>query len=371
MSKSTVYLHIGAPKTGTTALQYFLYENRSVLEKNNICYPDFQFHFPGVQDNRNAHFFIQRSYDADRNRIKAQEEQIRNTGFEKLQKYLKQFPTIILSEESIWNEREMNTEAFTAIRERLHAMGADLKIIVYLRRQDQVIPSYWAQLVKSKLTMSFEEFISTKEFKRYRIYYANRLEEITKAVGTENIIVRVYENQQFEGTDHSLFSDFLNLFGIPLDESFYQNKTLRNVKLEKRSLEVKRMLNQNPAFQEKKSFIVPVLQEIQEEKAIAGIHTTEIYFSKKAQQEFLNMFEHTNQTVARKYLHRQDGILFYEPLISSSETVTQYSAEELVALCGKIMLKQQQQIQQLQQALTKRTANSSFLPSLAKKLLKK
>jgi hypothetical protein len=34
------YLHIGAPKTGSTALQYFLYENRRKLAEHGWIYPD-------------------------------------------------------------------------------------------------------------------------------------------------------------------------------------------------------------------------------------------------------------------------------------------------------------------------------------------
>src|SRR5699024_12805516 len=36
---TTVYLHIGAHKTGTTALQYFLWNNRKRLRKEGYLYP--------------------------------------------------------------------------------------------------------------------------------------------------------------------------------------------------------------------------------------------------------------------------------------------------------------------------------------------
>ena len=43
----TLYLHIGTPKTGTTALQNFLPANEEVLEQHGICYPDFGFRYTG------------------------------------------------------------------------------------------------------------------------------------------------------------------------------------------------------------------------------------------------------------------------------------------------------------------------------------
>ena len=34
-----LYIHIGGPKTGTTALQIFLAQNRQALERQGFCYP--------------------------------------------------------------------------------------------------------------------------------------------------------------------------------------------------------------------------------------------------------------------------------------------------------------------------------------------
>ena len=40
-SKNTVYLHIGAPKTGTSAIQKSLFNNRKLLVKHGFIYPDY------------------------------------------------------------------------------------------------------------------------------------------------------------------------------------------------------------------------------------------------------------------------------------------------------------------------------------------
>ena len=39
--ENKVIFHIGLPKTGTTAIQFLLYENASVLKEYGFFYPDF------------------------------------------------------------------------------------------------------------------------------------------------------------------------------------------------------------------------------------------------------------------------------------------------------------------------------------------
>lgn len=117
--------------------------------------------------------------------------------------------------------------------------------------------------------------------------------------------------------------------------------------------------------------MVPLLQEIQEEQANAGYHNEEYYFSKEKQREFLNMFEHTNQTVAKKYLHRKSGILFYDTIANFQEEATHYPAEELIALCGEIILKQEQKNQELKKQLMRRSSGRYMLSALTKKTFKK
>lgn len=38
-----LHIHIGAPKTATTSIQFFCSENAAVLAKKGFCYPIFPF----------------------------------------------------------------------------------------------------------------------------------------------------------------------------------------------------------------------------------------------------------------------------------------------------------------------------------------
>ena len=131
MAKSVLFLHIGTPKTGTSAIQLFLVTNREALEKKGWTYPDFGFVYPDASETRNA-LWLAREMDPsdDENRKKAMPQ---------LLSAAEQFPHMILSEESLWTQggycsegREHFWRTFASF---LKENDIDLKIIVYLRRQ--------------------------------------------------------------------------------------------------------------------------------------------------------------------------------------------------------------------------------------------
>ena len=155
-------------------------------------------------------------------------------------------------------------ETGESLHDKLAEAGADMKIIVYLRRQDLLIQSYWAQQVKECMNTSFSDYIVSKKAKYFKLDYDKRLEEMAAAVGRENIIVRVYEKQQYYGGN--IISDFLHLFDLEMTDEFKQSDHVVNASLEGACLEAKRLLNANPRFTTKLNFVVPMLTAIQQEK---------------------------------------------------------------------------------------------------------
>lgn len=345
---STIYLHVGAPKTGTTALQIFLYNNRKRLEKRGLFYPDFQSQFTNIAENRNAHFLIHRFYNDKHGRQLEKERALRKEYYGKLSEAVKRYEQVLLSEEMIWNAPYMTDKRFAELKRNLDMMNADLKIIVYFRRQDLVISSYWGQLVKSRLNMGFDEFISSDKYLLYHLDYAKRLQEIADVVGKENIIVRAYEKGQYEGEEHTLISDFLSIFGLTTEGLKGAEKQF-NTGIARRYLETKSALNSNPVFHEKKNFLVPILKELQYRKgedALVGKN----YFTEQGRKEFLSRFEESNRLVAREYMNRQDGILFFENT-EYQEEVYQFTKQELAAICSDIICLQEEERKRLEEKL--------------------
>lgn len=75
------YLHVGFPKTGTSAIQAFLYKyNKELLEKFKLLYPETGLLFLGLDKNIPAHynfaFSIFKPQEANHLEVKSYEEYI-------------------------------------------------------------------------------------------------------------------------------------------------------------------------------------------------------------------------------------------------------------------------------------------------------
>lgn len=350
----TLYLHIGTPKTGTSTIQYFCRLNDEFLLQKGLCFPDLGFRFPGIGQNRNAYFLSHKIYDDQKNRLFEAETREREMGFRKLEKIFAKQDQVVISDEHLWNEREIDTARLVSIRERMAETGITVKAIVYLRPQDQVIQSYWAQQVKEGMQLSFSEYIEKDKYRYFQLDYQKRIQEFADALGRENIIVRCYEKGQYQGAEQTIISDFLNIFGIALTEECRDSDVLQNTSLRGIYLETKRLLNQNPAFCTKQNFIVKRLIKIQEacgEKTPCG---TVNYFSKEEKNQCIARYASGNAHVAREFLGREDEKLFYEEP-SWKEAENTFPLKKIAEICGDVIAMQEQEIVELKKKLERKT----------------
>lgn len=351
-----LYLHIGTPKTGTSAIQYFCIRNRDTLEKDGLYYPDFGYHFNNISTDRNGAFYIANIYDAKNNHIEIEEDRIRAEGLEKLKNYFETHDRILLSDEGFWNHPKMTgTKDWSELLDFCHKINVHLKIIVYLRRQDEVIQSFWAQKVKERnLKKSLSKYISSGQYTKFHLDYYEHLQEIASVVGKENIIVKIYEKGQYQGKSNTLISDFFSIFSIGISNGYVEENTQRNLSLHGIYLESKRLLNISREFENRGRFLVKRLRDLQTlDKDHTNLSKIK-QFSYEEALEFLKKYETGNQNIAKEYLHREDGVLFYNelnPVNYSRFGETPKNTQKVINIYAKIIAEQERELQEMKEQL--------------------
>lgn len=346
--KHTLLFHIGMRKTGTTALQMFLYENMKILEKYGWCYPDLK---PGLlgsqyvfQNKENGGVFYK-----ERGKLDIAAENW-NSAWNQVLHCLKN-KNVIISEEriSIWDTNRF----LTAAKEKYD----NIKIIIYLRRQDRAVESLWNQKVKNPeggVYQSFDEFLYSEteleEAPFFQLFYKKQLDDISKIVGKDNLIVRIYEKEQLYGMNHTIESDFLNVLGLEVNWDEWKKCSFQNIRMGENYLEIKRIFNS--------------LKKIGDFNFILGenyeclLKLSQIYgkpekekgcFKIDDRKKFLENFAKENEEIAREYLNRKDSRLFYDnnmeyPLYNQCTSFE----EDMIRVFVTLIYNQSKEIRQLE-----------------------
>lgn len=365
MGEVTLYLHIGATKTGTTALQRFLEQNFSKLKNEfSILYPNFhdaQF-YDVMRDGYNywhGHYF--ESTDGSKD-----VELFGNCIL-----YCKQHSlrSIVVSHEALlvnWHER---------MGKLAGKLDANIKVICYVRRQDHHLESAWKQwghkfVSSSQIIDSLERYNEQWGGWRQTDWY-RLLKPWALNFGMENIIVRPYEREQMP---EGVLPDFLRTINVSWDGT----PTLRNdVNVNSGfSRDVLEFLSLNRDFYENQSdqrlhnMMNRVLDESYKKKPFESYGI----LSPKERLEILKKYELSNQRVAKDYLKREDGRLFFEVLPNPEDAWEPYeglTVERLVPIITKIMYKLYAQQNALATQRNRVDLHSNRLPDFLKKAYRK
>ena len=300
----TLYLHIGTPKTGTTALQKFLWLNREVLLQHGLLFPDFGFRYRGVSRCRNGHFLVTTSYqDENGCRILEKEQEDYRNGLDQLKEAGKTCDRILLTDESIYNaSRRSRTDFYETLKADLEEMHMELKVIVYLRRQDLFTQSHWAQKVKVGSCQNFHEYLDSSFMENYPLDYYEYISHLSSCLGRESLIIRPFESGQFRGEKQIIQSDFLSVFGLKLSDGFTLGQRSCNTRLDDDQLEIQQVINRFPSM--KRTFKNPKINNV----------LWDPYFRPAEQKQFMEKYCASNEALAREFLDRDDGQLFYDTI---------------------------------------------------------
>ena len=103
----TLWIHIGMPKTASTAIQEFCRENAQALAAHGFCYPIFPISYTGVARVRNGHFLMGLSKALGAVRDLEQEERDFQKGMQIVNETFQRYDNVILSDEGIWRSMDI------------------------------------------------------------------------------------------------------------------------------------------------------------------------------------------------------------------------------------------------------------------------
>ncbi len=343
----TLYLHIGTPKTGTSALQSFLLSNSELLESRGACYRQMPWEYPrDASQRRNGHFLIGRVYDGSGNSDQEARNERIEEGMKTVMEWFRTCDTVILSDESLWNAlfRKNHRGLLLYLRKFCTVNGISLKIIVYLRRQDEYVISWWKQKIQSGSRLAeWEIFMEHLPYQKLNLDYYAHLCDIADIVGKENVIVRRYEKGRWKEKHETIFSDFLGAIGMKDTDGYRVVQEYVNTSLEPNYAEIKRVMNQilppgdTRPYSWQSSWLSDIAAKCSELPRVRRYRCD--MMSAEERRQFLAVYEDGNRKVAREFLG-EDGELFSqesEPLPKwEKNNPVQYDDTLLFVGCGML-----------------------------------
>lgn len=301
----TLYLHIGTPKTATTAIQFFCRDNQEILNSHGYIYPIFEWKYPNVLRTRNAHFLVGDTYLTQQERNPEEEAKVFQEAFRQIYEAFEQYDNVILSDESMWNHG-FRIGGWDRLKEELDKNTFAVKVIVYFRRQDEFTYSWWNQVVKEgmKKTSSYTWKEMLEKLPVVQLDYYGTLEKIAAVVGKENITVRKFDRSSFVG--QAIQADFADAIGLDISEGYQIESKVENVSLTKSSNEIKRLLNCLPGLDKKtnelfRNYLSEISMNPRDDRRYSMLSEQEL-------REFMAKYEEGNQRLAKEYLKGEDKL---------------------------------------------------------------
>jgi hypothetical protein len=210
MSKKLI-IHIGANKTGSSAVQRFLSMNNLALRTEGIIVPDNGLRVANKIEGHHVWVFQDLLKDASEGRKHLE------AAIDAVDLAYPSATAILLSAENL----AANPAAPSLFEDLVKRY--DTKVIIYIRRQDEFILSTWQQW-HSKISADFWAWVISVVgvLGNWRAH----LENWETVIPRDDITVRIFERSKLEGGD--VISDFYSTLGIskPLSVLAYPEGTV-------------------------------------------------------------------------------------------------------------------------------------------------
>jgi hypothetical protein len=312
-------LHIGSGKTGTSSIQAFLHRNRDRLADLGHLYP----RTPGLTRHVRLGLFIQPddrlpTFIAWHRQRASSPEAFRKSFRRRLLREINEsgLSRVMFSDEALYGSPP---EALRRLHRFVDRIAGSLRLVVYLRRQDDHLVSRYQQVVKVGETRRLTEWTGEPEHADTYDYY-NRLRTWERLLEPDEFVVRRFEPEGF--VDGSLLQDFLEAAGIDARADDMIQAPSRNVSLDAETVEFLRLFNLYRVENEGAS--VGLIDNRAFVKRLAEVSTGPILTLPPASLDrFMARWEEGNQALAQRYL--SDGReMFRMPRNTDDTTAEQH-----------------------------------------------
>jgi len=313
-------LHIGTGKTATSSIQLFLHRNRNRLADLGHLYPK----TPGRTRHTRLGLFIRPDDDLEhmvswRREPFSSPEAFRKAFRRRLFREINQsgLSRLLFSDEALYGCPNVALRRLSRFAGRI---AGSVRLVVYLRRQDDHLVSRYQQVVKIGETRRLAERTQQLDLSQTYDYYA-RLRTWQRLLKPDEIVVRPFERDRF--ASGSLYQDFLDAAGIDARAEDLDQVRSMNESLDAESVEFLRILNVLRAENEAVASLVPVDRALV--KRLAGASTgPTLTLPTPSLDEFMAHWEESNRGVARDLMKETDGLLFHTPRKTRNTTTEQF-----------------------------------------------
>ena len=363
-------IHIGSPRTASTAIQNVLVDQDVFLKNHSIFYGNYTYikHVDGYSHHNLLWAIADEIYKVLKilplYEILESPQIIADKIIENAR--LNSCDTILLSCELFFYtifDSHLKIKGIRVTKEQIQQafsysvnifkklfQGFDIKIVCYIRRQDLFIESFFNQFVYESspdffktisghnndllnvMDFPFQNDSDTPGFNKafmvlfnYTNYY-EILKEWVSAYGLDNVIIRPFEIDQLNG---DILNDFFkNGLGLKLPDTL--TESVKNNSLNRDCIEYLLRLQMRDAGQ--------MLRNIS--KIMNMTKSNNLYFSDSERSSLMDFHKKGNEAIARDFLQRENGILFYEELPQNNVGYSGLTEEIIFNITRELLLNQ-------------------------------
>jgi hypothetical protein len=312
-------VHIGAPKTGTSAIQSFMLRNRDALAGQGVLYPQ-----SGML--KSAHHLIGAAIHPLRSKRlgSAPRDQVLATAIAGIRQEiaLHSPETLVISSEYLWGKLSANN-----IQRLLsHFSDWSLNVVVYLRRQDLLAQSLYVQAVKTGSPLSFGEWADSAIDSGKGGFFFHDVLSCWRDCGLPvSVIVRIYEKSQI-GSD--VCTDFMQIVApsLPTATLAADHRSVNSAP-DVATTELLRVVN---LTLKEKETAERIRRSIVKHSPPRALFAPLRYLGADEASEFMRRFEVDNEKVAREFAGCTDGVLFRDPPAEGAVDDTDFQSATLL-----------------------------------------